>query len=44
MNSMPPNVLSTRATVVIELPFAPNAKILHPEQVIVKIGNLLNPC
>ena len=40
MNSKPPNVFSIRATVVIELPLAPNAKILHPEQAIVKIGNL----
>lgn len=36
---MAPKEFSTRYTVVLELPLAPNTRVLRPEQVIVKIGD-----
>lgn len=40
MNKVSENPFTLRPTVTLELPLAPNTQILHPEQVIVKIGSV----
>lgn len=39
MNSLIEDIFETRQTIVVELPLAPNTRILRPEQIIVKIDN-----
>lgn len=39
MNKPSAPIFSTRPTVTLELPLAKNARILHPEQIILKIGS-----
>lgn len=38
MNNPAERIFSTRPTVILELPLAKNTRILHPEQIILKIG------
>ncbi len=42
MNKLPPTVFAARPVVILDLPLAPNTRLLHPEQVMLKVGRFVH--
>lgn len=42
MNKLPPIIFSARPVVILDLPLAPNTRLLHPEQVMLKVGRAVH--